>query len=164
MNFKSKAFCNLPPVKRIMLRTIKDSSGCWIYTGAKVGKIKGVNTHGRIKIKGKNTLVHRFMWETFVGEIPEGKCVLHKCIGHPECWNPDHLYLGTHIENAMDSSRQGRFSHAGTHNGNSKINSSIANVIRYSPETVTSRSLAIKYRITEGNVRKIRRNELWQET
>jgi len=44
---------------------------------------------------------HRISYRLFKGEIPEGKCVRHKCdVRH--CVNPDHLEIGTKKENNQD--------------------------------------------------------------
>lgn len=46
-------------------------------------------------------MVHRLAWELWVGPIPEGVNVLHRC-DNPPCFNIDHLYLGTQSENMRD--------------------------------------------------------------
>lgn len=61
-----------------------------------------------VKINGKQLWAHRVAWEDAKGAIPDGLLVLHKCdIGC--CVNPDHLYLGTHKDNAADRTERGRF-------------------------------------------------------
>jgi hypothetical protein len=42
------------------------------------------------------------------GQISDGLCVLHRCIAHPWCTNPNHLYTGTKKDNAQDRERQCR--------------------------------------------------------
>ncbi|WP_394118326.1 HNH endonuclease signature motif containing protein [Xanthobacter lutulentifluminis] len=44
---------------------------------------------------------HRASWMAFKGDIPNGLHVLHRC-NTPSCVNPDHLYLGTNLDNAAD--------------------------------------------------------------
>lgn len=46
-------------------------------------------------------------WEMHVGAIPNRMCVLHKC-DNRGCVNPDHLFLGTHRDNAIDREAKGR--------------------------------------------------------
>lgn len=48
--------------------------------------------------KGQSKLVHRVMYENFVGEIPTGMELDHLCKTR-QCINPAHLEPVTHVEN-----------------------------------------------------------------
>lgn len=51
---------------------------------------------------------HRISWAEIYGPIPPGIKVLHHC-DNPPCWRPDHLFLGTDADNALDKVRKGRW-------------------------------------------------------
>lgn len=75
-------------------------SGCWIWVGS-------VTTGGYGRYGKPRKLAHRLSYEAFVGEIPEGGYICHKC-DTPACVNPAHLYAGDARTNALDAYRRGR--------------------------------------------------------
>jgi len=85
----------------ILLRTSINEKGCHEYNGLLQ------DGYGRFKVLGKPELVHRFIWKSLKGDIPEGLCVLHKC-DNRKCVNPDHLFLGTNYDNIQDKMSKGR--------------------------------------------------------
>lgn len=80
-------------------------TGChiWMASVCKLG-------YGRLAdfpVRGKTTLVHRAAYEHFVGPVPDGMKVCHRC-DVPSCVNPDHLFLGTQKDNLQDMFRKRR--------------------------------------------------------
>lgn len=78
-------------------------SGCWLW----LGRERGSNGYGSIKVAGKHLQAHRYSYERFVGQIPNGLFVLHRC-DNPACVNPNHLFIGTHQDNQDDKVKKGR--------------------------------------------------------
>lgn len=54
--------------------------------------------YGQFQINKKRVLAHRWLYERWVGPIPEGLELDHLC-RRPACVNPDHLEAVTHQEN-----------------------------------------------------------------
>lgn len=81
---------------------IDRSTGCWLYRGEIVH-----NGYGRVWREGKNVRVHRLSYEFFCEDIPKGLMVLHKC-DIRNCWNPEHLFVGTARDNILDAQAKGR--------------------------------------------------------
>ena len=88
--------------KILAKRSEPTANGCIEYTGYISNK-----GYGRFYKKGKYVFAHRVTYEEFVGPIPDGMCVIHKC-DNTRCINPDHLTLGTSAENTRDKVDKGR--------------------------------------------------------
>jgi hypothetical protein len=63
--------------------------------------------YGRLWVKCKKEMVHRVAYKLFVGELERGMCALHRCDNMP-CFNPKHLFKGTHADNVRDMVKKGR--------------------------------------------------------
>lgn len=74
-------------------------TGCWEWKGR-----RAASGYGKAR---RNQSSHRLAYETWVGPIPEGHVVRHKCDNSP-CINPDHLETGTHADNMNDMVERGR--------------------------------------------------------
>lgn len=78
------------------------NTGCLLWPS-----FQDANGYCRVRVNGKLTTAHRAAWAAFRGPIPAGAHVLHRC-DTPSCVNPDHLFLGTHLENMRDKAAKGR--------------------------------------------------------
>jgi hypothetical protein len=86
-------------------------SACWEWKGK-----RNSGGYGFMSLPGKATaLMHRAAYRLFVGEIPKGMGVLHRC-DNPPCINPDHLWVGTDLDNHSDMVAKGRSLKGEKHN------------------------------------------------
>lgn len=93
----------LSPTERFW-RMINKTDTCWLW----LGRPRISFGYGRIQLENRQSVSsHRFSWELHNGPIPQGMSVLHKC-DVPQCVRPDHLFLGTQLDNMRDRRSKGR--------------------------------------------------------
>ena len=63
--------------------------------------------YGALNVTGLDKRAYRAAYQVFVGPIPPGMFVCHRC-DNPPCIRPDHLFLGSAKANAEDRERKGR--------------------------------------------------------
>ena len=85
-----------------MANTVFNNNGCWVF----VGHCNNYG-YGQIEYQERPQLVHRISFRLMKGKIGKGLYVLHKC-DNPPCWNPDHLFKGTQLDNIRDMINKGR--------------------------------------------------------
>ena len=73
----------------------KAPNGCWVWSGSFFR-----NGYGRTWKDGKTRLAHRVSYEVYVGKIPQGMTIDHKC-ENKVCVNPEHLQVVTGRENQL---------------------------------------------------------------
>lgn len=85
---------------------VERTDTCWIWTASATEY-----GYGRIswEVDGKKRLfrAHQVSWMLHYGTIPFSLSVLHKC-DNPPCVRPDHLFLGTQLDNMRDMVFKGR--------------------------------------------------------
>lgn len=136
----------------------KNLGRCWIYGGADDGS--GYGTFG---IAGRIHRTHRLSWTISIGEVPVGLCVLHKC-DNRRCVNPNHLFLGTRVDNNKDRHAKGREKPCkGSTNGRAKITEEQAVEIRSLQRSGwTYTQLMVKYGLSKSMIGNIVQGKAWR--
>ena len=143
----------------ILLRLLRNISinlnGCWNWQGSK--SVKG---YGRIKFEGVYWSTHRLMAFLKLSDLGEGSVVCHRC-DNPSCINPDHLFVGTQLENILDRDLKGRRNQAkGENQGSSKLTAAQVTSIRL--DTRKHSTIAAEYGITRAHVGNLKANRAWK--
>ena len=97
VNRNSWHFKMKPGLERVLIQSSREGD-CAAFHGE-----RSADGYGRIYVAGRHWMVHRFMWEQFRGEIPEGLQADHLCMNE-WCWNPHHIEIVTPRINALRSS------------------------------------------------------------
>ena len=76
------------------------NSGCWLWLRACTKNWYG-QIHTKDTTSNKIEYAHRVSYMAFIGPIPDGAIVRHKC-DVSSCVNPDHLEIGAPQDNTND--------------------------------------------------------------
>jgi hypothetical protein len=144
-----------PPAERLLALSIPVTDcGCWIFLGCLNHAGYGWFTTQT----GVTILAHRASFSEFVCDIPEGMSVLHSC-DTPSCINPDHLSLGTQVENMADMSRRGR-AQSGDRHFLARLTAEKVRAIRASKTGCTT--IAREYGVSPMTILDARHRRTWK--
>lgn len=130
-------------------------SSCWIWIGAQDKKGYGrISVGGRL---GNARVAHRVSWQLNRGDIPIGMDVCHSC-DTPSCVNPDHLFIGTRLDNMQDAVKKGRTT-VGERNPQSKLTKE--NVVEIRSSTETQEVLGKRYGVMQSAISRIKTGKRW---
>lgn len=135
---------------------IKDND-CYLVIAKTITPTKDGHIH--LRMNGDLVLLHRYVYEDSFGEIPKGLVVRHKC-DNPNCINPNHLELGTHVDNVRDRVERNR-SAKGESNGRTKLTEEQARFIKYDTNHTNS-GLARMFNVSPKAVRLIKQGVNWK--
>lgn len=148
---------SVPLEIRFAAKHQENDRGCWIWIAA-----KDRDGYGAIQIKGVKERAHRVAWVMANGTIPSGMVVCHRC-DTPSCVNPNHLFLGTILDNNRDKVRKGRGS-AGERHGRAKLTRGDVAEIRRLSRWVLHQELAWKFGVSKSLIGQVVNGQIWRDT
>ena len=166
----TRAYCRTAPYSRTppeqrFWQYVRKTKTCWIWTGATnhwgYGMINLGGRHGRVE------RAHRLSWQMHRGPIPSGLFVCHSC-DNPACIRPDHLFIGTALDNNRDMHRKGHYDRVkrpkGEQHGNAVLTEKTVLRMRreYASEHLPLRVYAQRYGISIATTHKIIKREAWK--
>jgi hypothetical protein len=111
--------------------------------------------------------VHRIALEVKIGRSLVGdECALHACDNRIYC-NPNHLFLGTRLENVQDRAKKGRNGDiSGMKNAMCVTSTGQSMMIReeWQRGKISQRALAMKYRLSKGTIWNIINGNHWTKS
>ena len=152
-----RCLAGLPLQERI--RTYSDvipSTGCWEWNAYR--KPSG---YGTLAYDGKPYYhAHRVSYLAFIGVIPDGMSVLHRC-DNRACVNPEHLFLGSNQDNVDDRNRKRRQA-TGDQVGTSKLTWQQVRSIKTQLAGNSNKSLAKWFGVHPTTIANIRNGVSWR--
>jgi len=134
-----------------------DANGCWLWTMK-----RAAYGYGQWVVGQTDYHVHRLSAHLYHGfDLASSLTICHSC-DNPPCCNPQHLFVGTSLDNSQDMVRKGR-SAKGEHNAQSKLTDAEVHAIRkrYAGGE-TQKTLANAYDVHQTLVSLIVRRILWK--
>ncbi len=171
-DYRGRIIVSESPESRFWKKVSKTDS-CWNWTEC----ITPDRGYGQFSFGGRLQPAHRVSWKFAHGAIPMGMSVLHHC-DNRKCVRPDHLFLGTAMDNTHDMLAKGREA-SGKNNGSKthpecvvkgenhpfhKITEDDVRMIRarYRPGLVTLDDLSREFRLNPKTIHRIVLRERWK--
>jgi len=131
----------------------RDRSECWEWPFSRQRQ-----GYGHLRRGGRLESAHRVA-AALDGRDPDGRVVRHTC-DHPPCVNPDHLLLGTQLDNIRDRDVRGRqVTPSGEDHWAAKLTEDDVRSIRC--DTRIQREIAAEFGVSRAVVSNIKRGAVW---
>jgi len=152
----------IPSIHERFWNKIEYSADCWKWIGC-----IGTPGYGVLIVRAPKTRkrillhAHRISWFLHHHRDPKEMYVLHRC-DNPSCVNPEHLFLGTHLDNIADMVKKGRASR-GADRPTAKLSEQDVLTIRdqYSKGDITQKELGQQYNVEPTTIGQIVRRKTW---
>lgn len=134
-----------------------DLNKCWDWTGCMSG-----SGYGCVVVKCKTLSAHRVAAKYFIDNPTNLPCVCHSC-DNRRCVNPNHLWYGTHSQNAIDMVKKGRGNRPiGINQKRSKLNNEkILDIVSSWRIGLSLPELAEKFKVNKTTIHNILHRKTW---
>ena len=141
------------PIEDAFWERVVKGPGCWDWSG-----LFGADGYPLLSWNAKNWRANRLSIQFSGRQLKDGELACHTC-DNPRCVNPDHLFVGTPMDNMTDARRKGRMP-VGEKTGAAKLRDADALAIKTSRENKDI--LAARYGITRASVQNIISGRTWR--
>ncbi len=134
-----------------------DANKCWEWK-----RSHSYAGYGKAWWDGKKHYAHRLVYKHYFGEFEDNLLVCHKC-DNPSCVNPQHLFLGTHLDNNRDRQSKGRQANTqGESNPFAKLREiEVIDILTRLKRREKGRHIAGIYNVSEYTISKIKHGVNW---
>lgn len=147
------------PILQRIFANVREENGCLIWQGSV--NSRGYGTIRECGADGKTVVVHRVVWESVNGPIPQGVYLCRTC-RNPACVRLEHLYLTTPKEKVEEDTKEGRRRYlTGEEHGKSSLTQLQARVIRTLWPHESVKTLARRYGVSISVIQRIVRGETY---
>lgn len=131
------------------------AEGCWEWRGPRS------HDYGTLRAEGAVWLAHRLSYTVFVGPIPEGDVICHRC-DNPICMNPAHLFAGSQADNLHDMHNKGRGVRGSRQHAAVLTEDDVKSIRSDRARGVPALDLAARYGVHKRQIYKVVNREQWK--
>lgn len=138
---------------------VNKTDTCWLWVGSEHSDYH----YGIFWINQQPFRAHVYSWYLTHGNIPPNKDVLHKC-NVRLCVNPEHLYIGTALDNARDRTRAGVITgNQGEARYNHKLTElQVKQIRRLYTSGITQEDIAKQYNVSRPLISMVCSHRIWR--